>query len=630
MPRKPMQPDEVAESAEKQLISLKQAERKQMQKFMKQRDDIANKNRTIQTLAYAVADTFREVFPGAGGFIELRIKTPDSIATKIKNEFTEVLNKMQENPHIDQEEILKNISKINFKDILAFSVITSVPPQKFRTGDDALNQKLTELAEELETTENRIKAHKRFINANEKKMRNLSNEINELKIKIPDTKPKSEIDKLITDTKRSIISSSNPEDIEEFLAKLEELSDIPIKEDLSRDLKEKTKEATLTAENVEYGEKNKERTEETYYKTLRELQYEMSSYFVSNLAKFSTFKFWGTKPIRQSKLMIKPGFRAVNTGYSVIFSKEKSQFELNFEAQGKGEMDYIDAEFSALGALYHEEQKTKDGLISKKIDMPDFTLIGAGRTKKIEDKVRRKYQEITSIEDLSINLDNPIVEEEYKRLKEYEERIREELKNKYGDNYHSRTEVSRKMNEAFVSAKEHLIQDEIEEEINKRLREFADGEFVKNKIQENEELTTMYNEEKQKLENSNTTNISQQEIETSARIRVWYHIKEREILEYAKNSIPIFTRVNIPSNPQEEVMVYTFTVGESIYRYFYNKLNGLKDENGKYKYEPQEQQKRALLKLTGLFEEDYSNFYTYNKETESFEGLQGNAEEPEL
>lgn len=584
MPKKPMEADDVAKSAEEQLISLKQAQNKKIQELMKQRENIANKSRTIQTIAYAVASTYREVFPGAGGFIELRIKTPDSIETKLRNEFTEILDKKQEDLHIDQSKIIKDIDKIDLKDILAFSVITSMPPQKFRTGDDALNQKLTGLAEELRITESRIREHIRFISDSEQKIRDLSNEIKKVNNMIIDSKGKQDL----TNTLQNL--------------------------------------SNYIRDNVEYGEKNKERTEETYNKTLRELQYEMSSYFVSNLSKFSTFKFWGTKEIRLPKLMQKPGFRAVNTGYSIIFSNEKNQFKLNFEAQGKGEMDYLDAEFSALGALYHEEQKTKDGLISKKIDMPDFTLIGEERTKKIEYKIRRIYQEITSIEDFS---SNPNMESEYKNLKEYETKITEEITSKYGDNKYSKDEVTRKMNEAFLAVKEHFIQNGIEEEINKKISEFANGEYVKEKIQGNEELRSVYNEEKEKITNSNTSNMSDEEIENSARIKVLYYIKEREIAKYAENSIPTFTRVVIPDNPQDEVMVYTFTVGESIYRYFYNKLNGLKDENGKYKFEPKEQQKRALLKLTGLFEEDYSSFYTYNKETGKFKTLQ-NKEELEL
>lgn len=588
MPRKPMEPDAVAASAERQLIELKQAQSKKMQEFMKQRENIANNSRTIQAIAYAVASTYREVFPGAGGFIELRIKTPDSIATKIRNEFTEILDKKQEDLHINQTEILKDIDRIDLKDILAFSVITSVPPQKFRTGDDSVNQKLTELAEELKTTASRIKAHIRFISDSEKKIKDLSNEMKKVNNMVIDNKAKQDLTNILQNS------------------------------------------ADYAKYNVEYGEQNKERTEETYNKTLRELQYEMSSYFVSNLSKFSTFKFWGAKEIRIPKMMQKPGFRAVNTGYNVIFSNEKNQFKLNFEAQGKGEMDYLDAEFSALGALYHEEQKTKDGLISKKIDMPDFTIIGSDRTKKIEYKTRRKYQEINTIEDLTANADNSNMRYEYENLKAYEARITEEIIGKYGDNKYSKDEVTKKMNEAFAVAKEHLIQNEIEAEINKKISEFANGDYVKGKIQGNEELTRMYEDEKRKLENSNTSNMTEEEIENNARIRVLYLTKEREIAEYAKNSIPTFSRVVIPDNPQDEVMVYTFTTGESIYRYFYNKLNGLRDENGKYKFEPKEQQKRALLKLTGLFEEDYSSFYTYNRETESFETFENKIEGPEL
>lgn len=588
MPRKPMEPDAVAASAERQLIELKQAQSKKMQEFMKQRENIANNSRTIQAIAYAVASTYREVFPGAGGFIELRIKTPDSIATKIRNEFTEILDKKQEDLHINQTEILKDIDRIDLKDILAFSVITSVPPQKFRTGDDSVNQKLTELAEELKTTASRIKAHIRFISDSEKKIKDLSNEMKKVNNMVIDNKAKQDLTNILQNS------------------------------------------ADYAKYNVEYGEQNKERTEETYNKTLRELQYEMSSYFVSNLSKFSTFKFWGAKEIRIPKMMQKPGFRAVNTGYNVIFSDEKNQFKLNFEAQGKGEMDYLDAEFSALGALYHEEQKTKDGLISKKIDMPDFAIIGSDRTKKIEYKTRRKYQEINTIEDLTANADNSNMRYEYENLKAYEARITEEIIGKYGDNKYSKDEVTKKMNEAFAVAKEHLIQNEIEAEINKKISEFANGDYVKGKIQGNEELTRMYEDEKRKLENSNTSNMTEEEIENNARIRVLYLTKEREIAEYAKNSIPTFSRVVIPDNPQDEVMVYTFTTGESIYRYFYNKLNGLRDENGKYKFEPKEQQKRALLKLTGLFEEDYSSFYTYNRETESFETFENKIEGPEL
>ena len=95
-------------------------------------------------------------------------------------------------------------------------------------------------------------------------------------------------------------------------------------------------------------------------------------------------------------------------------------------------------------------------------------------------------------------------------------------------------------------------------------------------------------------------------------------LKENEIKEYAKTSIPIFFKANLPQKDNEEPLVYWFSTGESLYRFFVNRLNGLKDENGKYKYEPQEQQKKALLKLTGLFEDDINNLYTYNRAKNKF------------
>ena len=94
--------------------------------------------------------------------------------------------------------------------------------------------------------------------------------------------------------------------------------------------------------------------------------------------------------------------------------------------------------------------------------------------------------------------------------------------------------------------------------------------------------------------------------------------KVRQIKEYAETSIPIFFKANLPQKDNEEPLVYWFSTGESLYRFFVNRLNGLKDENGKYKYEPQEQQKKALLKLTGLFEDDINNLYTYNRAKNKF------------
>ncbi len=549
MKNKLMQPKEVAESAERQLINLTKAQNNKMQEMLTQREYIVSLERVIEALIYAAGTAYQTVFPGANGFIEGRIKSLDSVTTKTKNEFTEILNKIEENPNINQQLILDEISNISFKDLIAFSVITTNPPKKFRTGSDELNERLNDLAKGLETTMIRLNEHKEFIETNEQKILDYSNQINTLRDET------SDLGERLKSLMEDMISSAK--------------------------------------ENVEYGKKNLLRTSNIYTKNLRDLQYEISAYFVSNLAKFSSFKFWGTQEIGSPKTMKKPGFRATNTGYNVKFSNEENAYEIKFEAQGKGGLDYQDAEFSYVGASYHEDQKTKDGLISKKTEMPDFTIIGDEITKRIEKEVRREYQDINSIEDLK----EKGLSDEYDEFKRYENQIRAEYQAKFGDNLLTKGKVKTKIKEEFNALKENLIQRKIEEKIDEQIDIFADSEFIKEKIQRKEELSNVYEQELKKLESSS---MSEKEREREACKRVMYYAKEKEIEEYAKGAVPMFFRANL--QPNEEVMVYWFTTGESIYRYFYNKLNGLKDENGKYKYEPQEQQKKALLKLTGLFE----------------------------
>ncbi len=583
MEKELMKPTEVAQSAERQLFNLTKAQNDKMQELLNQREYVTSLKRVIQALIYAAGTTYQTVFPGASGFIEGRIKSIDSVTTKTKNEFTEILNKIEENPNIDQKSILDEISKISFKDIVAFSVITTTPPKKFRTGSDELNEKLNGLAEELEITSNRLSEHKEYIERKERTILDLTNRINALKAKTEDEHE----------------SNANNELLEEFKAFMETT-------------------LSSTKEDVEYGIKTLSRTNDTYMKSLRELQYKMSAYFVSNLSKFSSFKFWGTQEVTKPKTIEKPGFKATNTGYKVKFSNEKSSYEIKFEAQGKGGLDYQDAEFSYVGASYHEEQKTKDGLISKKTDMPDFTIIGAEHTKRIEREVRLEYQDINSLEDLKEK--EP---EEYDKFKMYEDQLNEELQSKFGDNLLTKGKVKEKIKSEFDSLKENLIQRKTEDRINHEIDIFSDSDFVKNKIKNSEELTKIYEQELERLKVANknqTDKIDKKDREHIARKRVVYYAKEKEVTEYAKAAVPMFFRANL--QPNEEVMVYWFSTGESLYRYFYNKLNGLKDENGKYKYEPQEQQKNALLRLTGLFEEDCSNFYTYNKNKETFGGLE--------
>lgn len=626
MGKRQMSPDEVAQSAENQLLDFKKAQQTKIDALLSKRATILKQRETINTMAYEIGNAFKTVFPGAKGFIELRIKTPDSIKTKARNEFTEILNSRNEKvkDKQDQKGILDRIKEIDFKDILAFSVVTTVPPTRFRTGSDELNDMLTKLAEELAITDSRLKEHEQRINSYKEDLVNLSKERTELKIKLSEAMTQKEKEKKLKDLQAQIIAASKSdrdEEARELVVQSNNVYAEPDKATIEKMIEDITRQINRAKENLEYGETSLSRTKEQKDKTLRELQYQISSYFVSNLSKLGTFMYWGTKGIRETKVIVKPGFRTVNTGYNVVFSNDNNKFSLDFEVQGKGELDYNDAEFS-IGALYHEEQKTKDGLISKKTEMPDFTIIGADSTKRIEREISLKYQDMTSSEDFLNNLSGVTTKNDYDLLKKYEAKIKEQVYAEYGDNLLSKQRANRKLRENFNAFKENLIQDEVEKEIDRQVGVFADSDRVTQKIQSIKELETVYKKEKQRLANDNEAGLTQEEIEHRARLRVVYYAKEKEITGYAKNSIPIFSRANISDSLDDEVMVYTFTTGESIYRYYINKLNGLKDENGKYKFEPQEQQKRALFKLTGLFEEKDSKFYTYYKDTESFGGLE--------
>lgn len=593
-----MSPMDVVASAEKQLRDLENAKNKKMADVLQEREYVLALKRTVLALVYAAGSSYRSVYPGGEGFVEGRIKSQDSIETKTRNEFTEILNEIEENPNIDQKQILEKISKIDFKDILAFSVITTVPPKKFRTGSDEVNSKLTALREELEASQVRLDEHEGFIKRKRGKFSELTKVLNDLKAKLSDLKSKD--------------SNSTDDEVEKLIRNLEER------------MKVVEGEIIEAKADVEYGHSNLERTQNVYTSILRELQYRMSDYYVSNLEKFSNFKFLGTVPIRRPKQIIKPNFRATNTGFSVTFSdlnNPDDKCRIKFEAQGKGGLDYYDAEFSAAGAEYHEEQKTKDGMISKKTEMPDFTIIGKNLTDKLESRIRRKYEDLTSIEDLAEHLENENIKALYEELKKYEEKIKGEIENAEGVNSISRGAIKKKMNTAFTSAIENLIQREIEDITNEFIGDMADSPSFYDTIQRDDELREVYESEKKHISSENAK-YSPEEIEHAAKVKLLYYRKEKEIEEYARTAIPTFFRANLPSDSKEEIMVYLYTPGESIYRYFANKLNGLKDENGKFKYEPQEQQKRALLKLTGLFEEDEGNFYTYNRETNSFESLE--------
>ena len=148
----------------------------------------------------------------------------------------------------------------------------------------------------------------------------------------------------------------------------------------------------------------------------------------------------------------------------------------------------------------------------------------------------------------------------------------------------------------------------------------ADNKSFDSKISQDKELQDLYKKEKDILKKEHLE-ITQKELEHKAKVKLLYKAKEREIKKYAETSIPKFFRANLPKDENEEVMLYWYTTGESVYRFFVNRLNGLKDSNGKYVYKPQLQQKKALYKLEGLFEENEKNFYTYDKSTDSFGDL---------
>lgn len=188
-----------------------------------------------------------------------------------------------------------------------------------------------------------------------------------------------------------------------------------------------------------------------------------------------------------------------------------------------------------------------------------------------------------------------------------------------------------KINEACDTAKEHVIQAEIEKRIKLRIDKKADEKsHIKDVLDtNNKEVHSVYMKEVERLtvlykakqgdtkedKNGHEDEKEQEErIKHEARVKALYYIKEQEIREITKDIVPIFFLANISDNREDNSMVYYRSTGEAIYRYYYNRLNGLKKGNGyEEKLEPQEQQKKALLKLTGLFEEDEENFFIYDK-----------------
>lgn len=613
--------EEIAESAEGQLLALKKAENSKIEEFKQERNRMVALKRTLSAIIYAAGDGFLNVYPQSEGFIEGRIKSLDSIEIKAKNEITEILSQIEENPDIDQSEIINKISKIDFKDLFAFSVVTTETPEHFKTGSDEKNEEFAGLSSEIKISKKRLAAHEDFTQTNRGKEIKLANDIESLRKKessaLTEEQRAEEIQKKRQELHKRAKHASS-EELDQIMDELIRLAQTEVKEQIKREIGEKTEERNSAKANVEYGESNTQRTMSVYTRALRDLQYKMSEYYVENLSKFSTFKYWGTTAIRKAKRMLKLGFRAVNTGYKVLFTGIKGRRKrIQFEAQGKGYIDYKEAEFTAEGAEYHENQKTKEGIISKNIEMPDFTIIGSDLTKKIETEVRTQYSDISSIEDFG----EYEMEDEIQQLREYEEKITAEIKSKGGTNFITKKEIRKKVAQAVEAAKESLIQREIERRINECIDQMADNKSFDGMLSRSEELRAIYEEEREIIQRKHPE-YTQEEIEHMTRVRVLYRMKEKEISEYAESSIPMFFRANLPKKENGQILIYWFSTGESLYRFFVNRLNGLKDANGKYKYEPREQQKRALLKLTGLFEENPENFYRYDSAKDTFVGLQ--------
>ncbi len=620
----------VKSPAEKQLSELEKAQNEKIREMKAKRKSLLELKNTLSTLIYAASRGFKSVYPDAEGFIEGRVKSPDSIETKTKNKITEILSQIEEDPNINQKEILKKISNIDFKDFFALSVVTTKPPKRFKTGSDIDNKELTALSSEISKSENRMTEHENFINFYKDETSKLTGELSDLRAKESETMSKEEIEKAIKQKEDEIVSLRTTVSEEQFRQLLKEHADLinsVEKEKIQQKILEKSNRLNQAKGNIKYGKGNLERTMKILHSSVRDLQYKMSKYYVSNLAKFSIFKFWGTTT-EKSKEVIKPSFRAFNGAYKVKFTNDDGkQNVILFEVQGKGELDYLDAEFSAEGAEYHEDQKTKDGIISKNIVMPNFNIIDEDLAEKIEKDVETKYSDILSIEDLEeygIEPETVTIDEIKQELKNYEEKLYAENEEKKIPKIISKKQIKRKISKEFENMKTHFIQDEIDKKIDDEIYKLVDNKsyFCKRIAENKKESLKIYEQELLKIRDKNP-DLSDDELVREAKKSVLYRLKEKEIAKIAETSIPKFFRANLPKSDEEPIQIYWFTTGETIYRFFRNRFNGLKRADGNYQYEPEEQKKRALLKLTGLFEEDPDNFYTYDMKSDTFGTING-------
>lgn len=609
---------------EQSFKNYKNVKKDKKDSLMKERENYLQAQRTLMVIMLAIAQDYRDLYPGASGSVIARIKSFNSLSTKIDNEFASI----QALQGATQQDILKKIREIDLKDIFATSVITEGLPQKFATGNDDLDKVFTELLNSVLTSENRIEEHKKFSQSNINVLLEKESEKQRLLEELEKARSKEEIEKQLSklNTKLEDLIKQGNLSISEF-REIDNQRDVlkseKSKEELQSLIEVIEKEIQLYQNNSEYGEVNLSRTEKVYAEELSDLQYEMSSYYAQNANEKSNLSFLNTQSIRKPKQIKKSnGFRAVNTGYAIESDGEKL---VTFEIQGKGYLDYEKAEFGD-GAEYHENQKTEEGQRSKRNDMPDFTIIGEKETDKIEREVILEYSKIDLLDMFNSDKEkadflNKINEYKQKLLKAESLETKEKLEDLYGVTYLSPEVIEDLINKQYEAQRNIFIQKEIDRRIFLATVQKADSEEYEKKIEQTPKLKQDYEDIKLKLlkrYKMKAKDFDQRYI-LEAKTILLFKQKSDEILEFAEQNVPIFFEATISKDANESPIVYRLTPGECIYRNYYNRLNGLKLSDGTVIYEPKVQQKNALFKLVDLFQSKDSYMLDLSLEDKSDE-----------
>lgn len=589
--------------------------------LMKERENYLEAQRTLMVIMLAIAQDYRDLYPGASGSVIARIKSFNSLSTKIDNEFASI----QALKGTAQKDILEKIRGIDLKDIFATSVITRDLPQKFATGNDDLDKEFTELLNNVHTSENRIEEHKEFSQKNMNVLLEKQAEKKKLEEELKKSKSQKEIEIQINDLNTQLENliqqgALTGYKFKEIDYQRDILKSEKSKEELSKIIEIIDREIELYKSNIEYGRVNLSRTDKVYNEELADLQYEMSSYYAQNANEKSNLSFLNTQSIRKPKIIKKTnGFRAVNTGYAIEANGEKL---VTFEIQGKGYLDYERAEFGD-GAEYHENQRTEEGQRSKRNDMPDFTIIGEKETDKIEKEVRLEYSKIDVLDLFNVDKEkndflNDINEYKQKLLKAEELENKEELEELYGVTYLSPEIIEDLVNKQYEAQKDIFIQKEIDKRIFLATVEKAGSEEYEKTIEQSPKLKQDYENIKMKL--LNKYKMKEKDFDAryvlEAKTILLFKQKSEQILEFSKYNVPIFFEATISKEASESPIVYRLTPGECIYRNYYNRLNGLKLSDGTVIYEPKLQQKNALFKLVDLFQTKDSYMLDLNLEVE--------------